>query len=126
MEERITMSLKDIERLEILNGIKEKRLKQVNGAQILDISPRQVRRLLRRLKDEGPKGIVSRRVGAPSNNQLAAEAKGRILNFFNDDDHFDFGPTLAHEYLIESGASFSISSVRNVRRRKQISVTFIM
>jgi len=120
MEERITMSLKDIERLEVLNRIKEKPLKQSKGAQILDIIPRQVRRLLCRLKDQEPKGIVSKRVGAPSNNQLEAEAKDRILDFFKDIDHFDFEPTLAHEYLIESGASFSISSVRNVMIRNRL------
>jgi len=117
MEERITMSLKDIERLDVLNRIKEKPLKQSEGAQIFDITPKQVRRSLCRLKNEGPKGIVSKKVGAPSNNQLESEAKDRILDFFKAKDHFDFGPTLAHEYLIESGASFSISSVRNVMIR---------
>lgn len=65
MEERITMILKNIKRLEVLNRIREKPLKQGDGAKILDITPRQIRRLLCKLKDEGPKGIVSKRVGAP-------------------------------------------------------------
>jgi hypothetical protein len=109
------MNTRDLERLEILNRIRDKRLKQLKGAQILGISPRHVRRLLQRLIMEGPKGIISKKVGVPSNNQLSQEAKKQILNFFEEKDHFDFGPTLAHEYLLESGASkFSISSVRNV------------
>jgi len=109
------MSTRDLERLEVLIRIKEKRLRQSIAAQILDISPRQVRRLLRRLDAEGPKGLVSKRVGAPSNNQLSREAKRQVLEFFEQKDHYDFGPTLAHEYLVESGASkFSISFVRNV------------
>jgi len=37
MEGRITMILKYLERLEVLNRIKEKPLKQGEGAQILDI-----------------------------------------------------------------------------------------
>ena len=114
MEARIFMSTRDLERLEVLNRIKEKRLRQSIAAQILDISPRQVRRLLRRLDAEGPKGLVSKRVGAPSNNQLSKELKDRILGFFKDADHYDFGPTLACEYLTESSIGrFSISSVRN-------------
>ena len=107
--------MRDLERLEVLKRIKEKRLKQFTAAQILNISPRQVRRLLRRLDAEGPKGLISKRVGVPSNNQLSCEAKKQILEFFEQKDHYDFGPTLAHEYMAESGASkFSISSVRNV------------
>jgi hypothetical protein len=114
MKERISMSLKDIERLDVLRKVREKCLKQKNGAKILDISPRHIRRLLRRLNEEGPKGIISRRVGVPGNNRLPQVAKDRILEFFKDKDHCDFGPTLAHEYLIENSVQFSVSSVRNV------------
>ena len=54
-------------------------------------------------------------MGAPSNNQLSQREKTQILDFFKEKDHYDFGPTLAHEYLAEKGVSgCSISSVRNV------------
>ncbi len=73
------MSTRDLERLEVLNRIKEKSLKQSIAAQILDIRPRQVRRLLRRLDAEGSKGLVSKRVGAPSNNRVSKELKKGII-----------------------------------------------
>ncbi len=79
MEARIFMSTRDLERLEVLNRIKEKSLKQSIAAQILDIRPRQVRRLLRRLDAKGPKGLVSKRVGAPSNNRVSKELKKGII-----------------------------------------------
>lgn len=115
MKERISMSSKDLKRLEVLTDVKERRLKQSKGARILGISPRQFRRLLRAFRVEGLKGVVSKKVGAPSNNQLSLLEKTEILDFFKQEDHYDFGPTLAHEYLAEKGVSgFSISSVRNV------------
>ena len=115
MEERMSMSFRELTRLEVFTAVKEGRLKQSKGARSLGISPRQFRRLLKRLRVEGPKGIVSRKVGVPGNRRLSQEKKAQILEFFKQEDHRDFGPTLAHEYLIESGAAkFSVSAVRRV------------
>ncbi len=111
----MSMSFRELTRLEVFTAVKEGRLKQSKGARSLGISPRQFRRLLKRLRVEGPKGIVSRKVGVPGNRRLSQEKKAQILEFFKQEDHRDFGPTLAHEYLIESGAAkFSVSAVRRV------------
>jgi hypothetical protein len=117
MEERIFMSNKDLHRLEILKDIQNKRLKQTQAAQILGLSTRQVRRLEQRLAEHGPQGIVSKKLGASSNHQLPQATIHQIVSFFQDPDHFDFGPTLAHEYLIEKQAEVSVSSVRRVMIR---------
>lgn len=42
MEERISMSSKDLKRLEVLTDIENRRLKQAKGARILEISTRQL------------------------------------------------------------------------------------
>ncbi len=111
----MSMSFRELTRLEVFTAVKEGRLKQSKGARSLGISPRQFRRLLKRLRVEGPKGIVSGKVGVPGNRRLSQEKKAQILEFFKQEDHRDFGPTLAHEYLIESGAAkFSVSAVRRV------------
>ena len=60
MTERISMSIKELSRFEILTLVKGKQLKQSKAAKALGISPRQVRRLLRRLSaksDEANKWI---------------------------------------------------------------------
>ena len=115
MGERISMSAKDLERFEVLKEIFERRLKQARGAKKLGVTPRHLRRLLCRFKEQGPKGIISRKLGAPGNRQLPQEQKGLILSFFQNQDHRDFGPTLAHEYLVkDNGLRASISSVRTV------------
>lgn len=109
------MSTKDLCRLEILKEVSEHRLKQAKGALKLGITSRQLRRLLTRFKEQGPKGIVSRKLGALGNRRLPREQKDLILSFFQNQDHSDFGPTLAHEYLAkDNGLKASISAVRTV------------
>jgi DNA-binding Lrp family transcriptional regulator len=115
MEERIYMSTKDLDRLEILTDVQERRLKQSKAAQILGISARQLRRALRRLKAEGAKGVISRKVGVKGNRHLSQVKKAFVVDFFRDPDHYDFGPTLTQEYLIAKGApKISVTAIRNV------------
>ncbi len=70
MKERIPMSEKDLKRFKILTEVKDGKLKQSKAAKILGITPRQVRRLLCALRARGPKGLISKKVGRRSNNQL--------------------------------------------------------
>ena len=49
------MITNELKRLEILTKVKDKHLRQPKGAKELGISPRQLRRLLRRFKAEEPK-----------------------------------------------------------------------
>lgn len=115
MEERILMSQKDLNRLDILTKVKERRLTQIEGAKILGISDRQFRRLSRKLEAFGPKGIISKKVGAPSNHRLPQWKKDLVQAFFQREEYRDFGPTLAHEYMMEEGRrTISISSVRTI------------
>jgi hypothetical protein len=54
-------------------------------------------------------------VGSPGNRRLPQEKIDSILDFFKQPDHYDFGPTLAHEYITEMGApEISTSFVRSV------------
>jgi transcriptional regulator with GAF, ATPase, and Fis domain len=64
MEGRMSVNINDLNRLDILNKVKEGYLKQSKAARILGISPRQIRCLLRKLRLEGPKGVLSGKLGA--------------------------------------------------------------
>jgi transposase len=116
--ERIPMSEKDLERLKVLTEIKTKRFKQSKASKLLGISTRHVRRLLSRLQQEGPKGLISKKIGAPGNRHLSQDKIDQIIAFCRKEEHRDFGPTLTHEYLNESGISgFSLSAVRSTMVR---------
>jgi transposase len=100
MDELLTMSNKEITRLEAMQRIKDKRLTQKEAARMLGISVRQVKRLYRSYRKRGAKGLVSQRRGKPSNNRLDAGIMQQALDLIKE-KYEDFGPTLAHEKLTE-------------------------
>ena len=100
MERRISMSTNELNRLNELKKVHEKRQTAIQAAVNLGLSRRQVLRLSRRLKLEGPEGLVSKKVGARGNHRLPDEVKNRALELILA-TYRDFGPTLAHEYLTE-------------------------
>jgi transposase len=114
MDNLLTMSKQEITRLEVIQRLNDKRLKQIEAAQMLGISVRQVKRLFRAYKTQGAVGLVSRRRGKPSNNQLDPWIMQKAIDLIYE--HYqDFGPTLAHEKLTEvHGLKLSDESVRRL------------
>ena len=114
MSDLLTMSQKELTRLEVMQGIEKKTLKQQEAAEMLRISLRHVKRLLRAYRQSGAEGLVSKRRGKPSNNQLKAEVKQQAIDLIYSQYH-DFGPTLAHEKLTEKhGLKLSVETVRKL------------
>jgi len=114
MDELLTMSTQEITRLEAMQRIKEKRMTQMEAGRMLKLSVRQVKRLYRAYKGKGAKGLISARRGKPSNHRLGeAELQG-ALDLLKE-RYEDFGPTLAHEKLVEvHGVKISRESVRKL------------
>jgi transposase len=100
MDELLTMSNRELTRLEVMQRLKDKRLTQKEAARMLGISTRQVKRLWRAYRQKGAKGLVSARRGKPSNNQLDVGVAQQALDLIKE-KYEDFGPTLAHEKLTE-------------------------
>ena len=114
MDKLLTMSNKEITRLEVMQRLKDKRLKQKEAARILGISTRQVKRLWRAYQKKGAKALVSKRRGKPSNNRLDAGVTQQALDLIKE-NYEDFGPTLAHEKLTEAHKlCLSRESVRRI------------
>ena len=96
MDELLTMSKRELTRLEVMQRIQAKRLTQKEAAGMLDLSVRQIKRLYRAYKAVGAKGLISARRGKPSNHQLEAQMEQQALDLLKA-KYADFGPTLAHE-----------------------------
>jgi len=114
MGEQLTMSNREITRLEVMQRLKDKRLTQKEAAGMLGISVRQVKRLYQAYKGQGARGLVSQRRGKPSNHQIEPGTKQQAIDLIYE--HYrDFGPTLAHEKLSEvHGLKLSDESVRKI------------
>jgi transposase len=114
MDELLSMSDKEITRLEVMQRIKDKRLRQKEAAWMLGLSVRQIKRLYRAYKARGAKGLISARRGKPSNHRLDERVEQQALDLLKA-KYADFGPTLAHEKLTEvHGLRISRESVRKL------------
>lgn len=114
MDELLTMSKRELTRLEVMQRIKDKRLTQKVAAEMLGLSVRQVKRLFRAFKTQGAKGLVSARRGKESNNRLDERVVQKALDLIYE-RYRDFGPTLAHEKLVEvHQLKISDESVRKI------------
>jgi len=88
----ITMSEKDIYRFKVLSDVREKRLRQVDAAVILNVSVRHIRRLLNRLSTLGAQSLAHAARGRPSNRRYSEDFK--VLLSPNLTPDFDFILTL--------------------------------
>ncbi len=98
--EGITMGMRELDRLKTVQSVVDGNLKPGLAAQRLGITGRQLRRLVRRYRDEGPSGLASRSRGQPGNHQLPPGVAERALGLIRG-RYADFGPTLACEKLAE-------------------------
>jgi transposase len=93
------MTQRDRDRLVVLKKVQKKRIRQAQAGAKLGITVRQVKRLLRRLKDEGDKALVHGLRGRSSNRKLTEEKREKIVRILSQEIYQGFGPTLASEYL---------------------------
>jgi transposase len=114
VDKLLTMSQRELTRLEVMQRLKEKRLRQEEAANMLGLSVRQIKRLYQAYKREGAKGLISGRRGKASHNRLAEQVVQQVVDLLYE-RYRDFGPTLAHEKLVEvHGLKLSDESVRKI------------
>ena len=74
------------------------KLTQEQGAQILGVSVRTLRRWEDRFEAEGAEGLYDRRLGKLANNRVAVDTVAEVLELF-DTQYFDYTPKHFHEKL---------------------------
>jgi transposase len=127
-EDTVTMSANELRRVHVLRQLREKRITQREAGEMLQVTDRQIRRLLGRVAQEGNRGLVHRGRGKPSNRRIPEKRKTKVLTLYAE-RYGDFGPTLAVEKLAErDGIALSAETLRgwllaqgvnHFRRRKR-------
>lgn len=113
----LAMSATERERAAVIRQVADHGMRQARAAELLDVTVRQVKRLVRSYRERGDRGLVSARRGKPSNNRLPAETMARIEHALRD-RYADFGPTFAAEKLAEhEGIAVSAETVRQIQIR---------
>jgi hypothetical protein len=66
----ITMSHAELDRLGVINRVRERRLTQVEAARMLGLGEHLVQRLCAAVRRDGAEGLVSRKRGRPSTRRF--------------------------------------------------------
>jgi hypothetical protein len=98
-EGQLLMTQADRDRLVTLRKAKKRLITQREAAAELELSVRQVKRLLYALKKRGDKVVVHGLRGQPSNRRIEESVEKEAVKILSADVYRGFGPTLAAEYL---------------------------
>jgi hypothetical protein len=111
-EDMIMAHPREIKRLHVIWKVLERVIKQVEAAEILSLSGRQIRRIVKRIRCEGDGGIVHQSRGRASNRRTPDKVKNKVIRLYRA-QYKDFGPTLASEKLSErDGIGISDETLR--------------
>ena len=99
-EDIIMLSRREVNRLHIIKRAIEKEIKQREAAEILLLTERQIRRLIKRIRKEGDSGIAHKSRGKESNRRIPKKLKSKAIKLYRG-KYQGFGPTLASEKLSE-------------------------
>lgn len=97
-KDMIVMSIREVRRLKAVQLAIDGHVTQKSVAGMLGLSERQVRRVVKVIRDQGDTGVVHGLRGRPSNRRFPEETRARVLSYYRE-RYSDFGPTLAAEKL---------------------------
>ena len=104
--------MREVDRVEVIREVLGRRMRQGEASERLGICVRQVKRLVRRYREEGARGLRSRRRGRRASNAIAPELRREIVGVVRE-RYEDFAPTLAWEKLTEvHGYGVSVETLR--------------
>src|SRR5256885_15915350 len=125
--EHLLMSQKERTRMGVMKQVQAKLLSIVAAGKLVRLSYRQAKRVWRRYRDKGDKGLVHCGRGRVGNRRKAAHIRERILARYKE-RYPDFGPTLAAEHLSREGLRVDHETLRQwllakgwwtIKRRRQ-------
>lgn len=96
----LLMKVRELRRLKVIEQAVERKLRQAKAAKLLGLSGRQIKRLVKRVRQEGARGIVHRLRGRVSNRRHEAALKDRVMELSRN-RYEGFGPSLLAEKLRE-------------------------
>lgn len=99
-EDILVMKSRDLERYQIIRKLFDNQINQQEAAEYLDLTDRQIRRIVKRVCLEGARGVIHKLRGSTGCRRLGESFKNKILGLYRRYYH-DFGPTLASEKLLE-------------------------
>jgi len=115
MQETFQMTMKEADRYNVIKQVISKKLNQTEAARQLKLSLRQTRRLVKKVKANGIRGVIHGLRSKVSNNKLSSTLYEEIKEIIIVPVYDDFGPTLLSEKLEErEDIQISVSTLRTM------------
>lgn len=106
------MSIKETERIATVEKLIDKKITTAEASEMMGVSTRQVRRIKARYIKEGPEGLIHKSRGQSRESRIDSSELERAIEIVKE-NYSDFGPTLAHEKLVEKHKiTFSVETLR--------------
>jgi len=110
----IMLRQRELKRLHVIHKVLEGQLTQSKAAELTSLSERQMRRIVRRIQEEGDEGIRHKSRGRQSSRRTSEKLRERIVELYRQ-KYRGFGPTLTAEKLCEAeGIEVSREAVRTL------------
>jgi len=120
MKTELKMTVMEADKYALMKQIESKKTTITEASRIMGVSYRQARRIWYRYQREGPKGLISKRKGKPSNNRIFVDVREKAIALINE-KYADYGPTLTAEKLYEKHSlSLSRETVRQIMIREGV------
>jgi len=100
-KDMIIMSQTESNRLYVIHQAIDKAITQDQAADILALSGRQVRRIIKSVRREGVSGVCHKSRGKRAHNRIADKVKDKAVTLCRD-TYKEFGPTHASEKLLKN------------------------
>lgn len=94
------MTQEERTKLHVIRKVIEKEMTQVEAGLAIDLTDRQIKRLVKRVRAEGDRGVCHKARGKKSNRRTKEKIKETVLKLCRK-KYEGFGPTLASEKLLE-------------------------
>lgn len=97
----ITMSNKEIDRYEVISRVLRQEITAPKAGELLQLSPRQIKRLKKKVREHGAHGLIHGNRGKPGNHAIPKPERKKIITLLHA-KYSDFKPTFAAEKLLEN------------------------
>ncbi|MCR4337430.1 MAG: helix-turn-helix domain-containing protein [Candidatus Omnitrophica bacterium] len=94
------MRAEEIKRYQVIQKVLDKEMNQQEAAEYLRVTDRQIRRVVKRVRVEGERGVIHKLRGKEGNRKIKVSFKKKVLEIY-EKSYGDFGPTLASEKMRE-------------------------
>ena len=120
MEGLIIMSKKELKRLNCLHLVQGKRITLEDASSLINVSYRQAKWIIKKVRGEGGSTIIHKSRGKPSNRGFGDKTIENIMDIYKS-NYSDFGPTLVGEKLLElHQIQISTETLRKILIKKDL------